>query len=359
MTKSNRRRIRESQRPANAPESSRIILVGFFGMILFIIIAGVWTLWQSPCSIIGVRVRNTGCVARYRNSQASVGFVENGEQIVFSTENYVLIEDISEIREEEARTILPLEHPLGTTIEKFLISADQSTVVSTIINEDSERRSLFVWNINDREQVWQSGLSEEQLLALSPDGSQVVLSDGDVRVVWNVPGGEKQFELDAVGAWYTPDGETLAFTQGKSLLLFNPDSFEQTDELAFEAENDLACPVFSPDGRYVAFGDIGALRVLDVETLEEVFTLPQSSQLHFCAYAFSAESDKLIVALFTPGRSDAAVTIYDIASGSAERTVNTQYTFPLEVALSTNEDLLAIGGVGTSYLLDLQAIPTE
>lgn len=313
-------------------------------------------MWIDPCSWVGKNVRDTGCILDYGDSQSSVAFLNEGDRWLVSIEQFLVSEQLNAENLER----VPLEHK--SNIERFLLSHDQSTVAVTTKEGDGVARELVVWDLVSETAVWRKTLADDNRLGeISPDGLLVVLSAETDREIWSVADGERIATFDDVwGIAFAPHGRSFAVTSDKGVQLYLTESLSSDEPLFIDAlqvniESDLACPTYSPDGRLFAIGDTQLLHVLDVETGATLFELPQSPRFHYCAFSFSADSSTLVVSSFTPQDADAAVDLYDLATGERTNRIDVKFTFPLQVALSPKGDQLAVGGSDIVYLIDLDS----
>lgn len=338
---------RRRRRAIELPEGSFGIGFGFMAIFGCLIFSGLWLLWNSPCSFVGTRIRNTGCFATFGSAGADVFFLDGTDKWLYGVDHFI----IEEVVETEGQERTLYEH--SGKVEKIRLSADQSTVVSTTLDEDEERM-LWVWRRSDQALVWQMRLrSDQRLVSVSPDGSEVVLSSGEQRQVWDVGTQEPIVALDGWSVEYDPDDEFVILTSPRGVERLSRDFSES--ELIVTSNINLLCPKISETG-YMAIGDIRSVEIFEPEFEVAEVRIPDIGQLHNCVYTFSPDGETFLVNFFTAGHSDSTIRFYDVASGSLVQEVAVPYAFPLGLDLSEDGRFLAIGGADVAYLIDLDKV---
>ncbi|MER6940745.1 hypothetical protein ABTX24_12815 [Nocardioides sp. NPDC127514] len=144
-------------------------------------------------------------------------------------------------------------------------------------------------------------------IAFSPDGRLVAGAglEGDL-IIWSVEDGDEVASTDlgnGVGSIsFSPDSKKVAVASGDSVSILESESGDEVDSLV--AAN-VADPVWSPDGRWIAGATTeGYPTIWDAETLEAVETLPDHP---VGAVAFSPDSRTLAV---TSASADAELVLW-------------------------------------------------
>lgn len=132
-------------------------------------------------------------------------------------------------------------------------------------------------------------------IAFSPDGGLVAGAglEGDL-IIWSVEDGEEVASTDlgdGVGSIsFSPDSKQVAVASGDSVSILEAES---GDEIGTVATANVADPVWSPDGRWIAgITTEGYPTVWDAKTLDAAETLPGHPAT---AVAFSPDSRSLAV----------------------------------------------------------------
>jgi WD40 repeat protein/serine/threonine protein kinase len=143
---------------------------------------------------------------------------------------------------------------------------------------DSNRRLLYIAEMNLAEQSWQSnavGRTEELLLKYVPKPGEEDLRGLEWYYLWRLSHSELaklRFPNTTVGVAFSPDGRLLAV--GHSGMVTLLDLFERKVFGALQAKAFVRNLAFTPDSRFLAGSDSGIVRLWDVQARQEVGSWP-------------------------------------------------------------------------------------
>ena len=243
--------------------------------------------WLAATDGTATRIRQTQDGAVLRSIEGVVGFSPSGEQIVTGlTDGQVTVETISGAQ------------PGGLVTETGALEALAYSQDGQIIFSSTAECNLRVRQASDgslirtlEPPIIPDGVGlpirvPVTRLLSSPDGQYLFGSDEfGTLTVWNladgsqvrlntVPAEEDFFSRPSLGMALSPDGQTLAFADQESIVLYSPANHQilamiPTPENSSNASPERTPIAFSPDGSLLVVGvSDGSLYVLNAQTLE-------------------------------------------------------------------------------------------
>jgi WD40 repeat protein len=153
-------------------------------------------------------------------------------------------------------------------------------------------------------------------LCFSPDGSLLAGPgiDGSVRL-WKARTGEEVLRLGehpgrGEAVHFSPDGIKLAVVGPRSVGFFTVADGKMASRLDLDSRDSSGPTAYTPDGKMVLAGEVGAVRLWDVSTGKEVRRLGRYSG---SVISLSVSPDGKTVAV---GSTDRAVRLMEIATGT-------------------------------------------
>lgn len=243
---------------------------------------------------------------------------------------------------------------LGTdTGSALAVSPDGQTVAFSPAGPISGPYQIRLWNLSTHQSAnLTTGFGNAAIsLAFSEDGGYLAASSLDDTVkLWDLRSGQTPVLLSTLGASrapvydisFSPDGNTLASTDGKTVALWNV----RGNTLDGRADASAAV-ASSPDGRLFAVGtrtgNSAVVELYDMPARRLVATLPMGSA-GVTALAFSPNGKVLAAAVYT---APATVRIWDVASRRLTGVIATgQQNQVHGMAFSPNSQLLATTSLG-------------
>jgi WD40 repeat protein len=239
------------------------------------------------------------------------------------------------------------------TVTSLVFSADGKTLFSgsgwlgLFGGPGKERRSLRVWDVASGQE---RGAIDEHgdgacSLALSRDGTLLIVADGGAVRLWDVATLREVRRLGGHQHWiggiaFAPDGKRLATGGGdRTVRLWDMATRHELRTLTTcKAEVDSLA--FSPDGRLIAFTSRdGVIHLWEASSGREARTIRghQSQELWI---AFSPDGTQLASA-----SRDATAALWDVATGKELRRFKGDYDGFLCVAFSPDGKRIAAGEI--------------
>jgi WD40 repeat protein len=177
----------------------------------------------------------------------------------------------------------------------------------------------------------------------SPDGKTLASMSEDKTIkVWDVASRRERSTLLGGKATFSPDGKTLAWTDGKTVRLWDVAEGRERAALRVPAEED--CPLaFSPDGKMLAVGaSDGTIKLCDATTGNERATY--RGHAHWVQSVVFGPDGKTLAS----GSFDGTIKLWDLATGKERLLYRFPGTYPLVshvecLAFSPDGETLASG----------------
>ncbi len=298
-------------------------------------------------------------VANFNEHSAAVRslvFSPDGKRLASASEDRSIIVWLVESGEKEATLI---EHDTRVTALTFspdgkqLASADQDGVT-------------ILWDIESRQPRWRfDGMYFDDFyqkrvrwpsycLAFSPDGRFIASSSG----VLDSASGRLMIETDDVvalakrqgltspespaavyGAAFSPSGERVAFavTDARFIYVLDTETWQLVESLTLKSAlpNSLS---FSPDGRYLAAGEIGGeVLLLEANPLREIAVLGRHSA-RVKSIDFSPDGERIV-----SSSDDQTIAMWDVKGRSMITRIGTHTAPVISVAFAPDGMRLASG----------------
>ena len=203
-----------------------------------------------------------------------------------------------------------------------------------------------------------TGPRNGHLLAFSPDDKTLAFTEGKTVTLWDLASGKARVTMNAnweVSALaYSPDGKLVATgSQFMHLQFWDPETGEQKALLHGPDgfQNWWSCAQFSADSKTLAIGgSSGILQLWDVASRESRASLKGHTD-GIWAVAFSPDGRTLI-----SGGDDETVRLWDVLSGQERATLPVDQGRIRSVCLSPDGKTLAtLGAIGPVKLWHARA----
>jgi eukaryotic-like serine/threonine-protein kinase len=236
------------------------------------------------------------------------------------------------------RTIVPPGDQTGGGVTSLALAADERWLVT-----GTREGTVHLWDFKAGTQVWshvlrepntypEPGPPEVQTVALSPDGSRCAYGrpDGVVSIrdrktgaeVWTAsqeaPKGFDTFSphrrSSVRAVRFSPDGTRvlMRWWWHQSRFTLHDAATGRRLREPVDAGRE-AYAAFTPDGKAVALSTKGRVVVLDLESGQEVGSIPQAKTVS--ALAFAPDGRRLAMGLYDRNWSDATIEVADVESG--------------------------------------------
>ena len=216
-------------------------------------------------------------------------------------------------------------------------------------------KTVSLWDIQTRQQSAQ--LTGHRFLAFSlafsPDGNFLASAGDDYHMkkgeilIWDLSTKQVRKNLETQNVYFSfvcfsPDGKTLASAGPRSsITLWDVETWTQKGVLEPHS-NEVCCLDFSPDGKLLAAGvshynrktQQAEVKLWNLESGKEIGTLEHRWSIE--TVCFTADSKTLTV------EDEGQVILWDVESLQHRQVIDTLATNSSRVAISPDEDLLAM-----------------
>jgi WD40 repeat protein len=204
----------------------------------------------------------------------------------------------------ERQELTPVRN--DSALKDYLLSPDGRVIVT--VDKDGQR--VKAWDAASRKQLAMfERKAEEQttLLALSPDGKFLAFSDSKAVGLWQTDSTEEPILLgrhDASVLVFSPDGK-LAATGDAAGGVKVWDIITRGELATFKGHKDVVTALaFSPDGRTLASGGSGTVKLYGMASMRELITLTHETSPISEIHALQGSEDTVLEIFFSAdGRS--------------------------------------------------------
>lgn len=322
--------------------------------------------WGGPIKVWDSRKFEEVTTLIGHSSQVSeLAFTPNGDLISIGQVNgEVVVWD-----PPTEKTNVLVEH--GVPLTKVEIAADNETVVSVgddgivVVSDVTSKRRLRTFQVAPRfanrlekeSARGPHGPTERQPdVSISPDGKTLAITDGDSVVLQNLFTGEQVGKLEGNGnglidVEFSPNGTCLAVRDCKwNLRLWTPrtNTVYPDDGVIVEGQFNLAASSkFSPDGERIALAADWEAVCLDTDTLSELFRCRGHTD-RVESVAFSSTG------LMATGSRDSTIKLWDAQTGKHIHTLPTHGNYVRTVVFSPDGKTLAAGSATQVKLWNIE-----
>jgi WD40 repeat protein len=189
----------------------------------------------------------------------------------------------------------------------------------SLVTVNKPDNQVTVWDVHSKNELGKIQLNENDGFALSSDGTNILVRNGNGLAVWNVMTGKQIGELPAIGGLgddelaLSPDGITAAVGTETEIVLWNTRDEKQTTIRETPDDSRHGDHLeFSPDGTTLALINNTIVRFFDVATGAQRGSPIPIGDSPYANIAFSSDSTLVAVA----GENDGTVRLWDILSGT-------------------------------------------
>jgi WD40 repeat protein len=219
----------------------------------------------------------------------------------------------------------------------YVAFSRDSKLLATSTWYEGKGGAVRVWDLETRRELFTRPRAPNSLsgaLAFSPEANRLVTEADDALQVWDARSGLDVQKIDfrpggATSLCFSPNGRRLAVGvwQANSAKVFDWDGEKIAELKTLKSANPVATAIYSPDGQFLASGDIAGFKLWNAETFEEVRSIATPA----AQIAFSPDSYTLLAA-WTNGPLAAVHTFtrWDMTSG--------QELSPISVEMSAGQD---------------------
>jgi eukaryotic-like serine/threonine-protein kinase len=210
----------------------------------------------------------------------------------------------------------------GREVRSAILSPDEKFIVSS-----GWGPTIKLWDAEHGTELKTLSGHEDNVLnvALSPDGKQIASGGQDKTVrLWDVETGSEMATLrgHAQGVWsvrFSPDGKRIASAEYWDVIKIwdRTTGKEMINIQTGQYVNGLA---FSPDGRHMAAGGNGEIRVWDADSGAEVMTIAAAHRDWVMYVAYSPDGKNIV----SCGGWDPRIRIWDAATGEETMSMRTR-----------------------------------
>jgi WD40 repeat protein len=237
----------------------------------------------------------------------------------------------------------------GREVRRFAGPGEINTVVFSpdgSLIAGAGHQQIIVWNSDTRKELvrLKSDSVERKCLAFSRDGKVLIsAAEGGLACLWEIPTGKKlrevKFQPADRGCFaLARDGSRLAVV-GKEYVIHLWDVATGKERYQVETKDPHGVPVFSPDGKMLAFGDEDAIVLWDLITEQARLKLSGCRQAR--AWTFSPDGASLAVGV--GWGSPQPISLWDTTSGKRRPRFKTDPIRVESLTFSLDGKLLAAG----------------
>ncbi|KAH7907694.1 hypothetical protein BJ138DRAFT_1116471 [Hygrophoropsis aurantiaca] len=166
----------------------------------------------------------------------------------------------------------------------------------------SEDKTIRICNVESGKQQGQSleHVVGVRCISVSPDARTLVVSGDSGVGLWNLESGRVVWtdaeEVDGYGVVFSPDGQLIAATANKDIVLLDAKTGERIRE-SLQFSEHVSCLAFSPDGARPIAGSRQGARVFDVATGKTILGPFDTYSRAVSSLVFTPDGKQIITAL--------------------------------------------------------------